>query len=1007
MDRHGRRNSRKKSPFFYCCLGTGVFLFAFATLFLDLLPTYGSGHGGHGGGGRRGGGGVGIGIGIGIVPRGDASRGVDFDKVERDLKGAAPSNATFDDDEASPRKVKTATKPLQEIVPSRKLIKARVPYLVELAMDIDQTLMELALTEPANAIKLYKNAAARAKSKGDAQAERDALQHLAHVYYVIGQFQNAAENYARVLGILQKLRNPEQEAIAARNLSAVLIASADYPEAGKYVVEALDVLGTSENNRAAAMTLNNAGVLEKRRGRFEKAEISYGEALKRYDRPDPIRLVTLNNLGTLYRTRGLFNEAVASFQTSLNEAKALGNPKAEAEALDQIGQTYAERGTYDKALESWQQAVEVLTRAGAPVDVLQKKIGDLYMDMGKVEEAKPYVTKADYDSSLGRLRLATSEPDAAKKYYEQLLSAAQKEANLDALFTAYTGLGKVYEAAGKYQEAEKAYAKALEVTEDIRSTLLLSERRNFFTQKVNGFLRSEPGKGLVRVMLKQKKLSQSIEPSESVRAREFSDFLFQKAEARYFDVPPEMLEKEMVVNDKVASLKIALGVIPKALDSERFTAVTNQIKSAETQKKSFVQELSTKHKDYVAVKYPKPVTLDTCAVGPNEYVLLFDVLGEDVGVRLIKGKKVIAGSVTPWPVAQLEEEIRTFRKPFEEAKLADFSPDLAASLYAKVLGDVLGQVPEGASITIIPDGLLALLPFEALVTGGKAQWKKGQWGDYPEGISFVGDRNPIIYYQSLTALTLARSLRQTPKSAGRVLVMADPVFQMADARLRETQPEIEVAQNEENRQVGLMAAIEEDSVGCFALNRLKGTEKLAKSLEQIYGSSCEVYTGLEATKGMFMQKLAPELTRYDAIVFATHGFAGNNIPGIMEPVLAFTMVPPGTDGFLTMNEVAGLKTNADIVALTACQTGVGVHMAGEGVLSMGRAFQCAGARSVAMSLWSVSEDCSVALMDEFFKRVKGGQARLAAWTDARAQVRKAGFEHPFFWAAFVLVGEAR
>jgi CHAT domain-containing protein len=328
-------------------------------------------------------------------------------------------------------------------------------------------------------------------------------------------------------------------------------------------------------------------------------------------------------------------------------------------------------------------------------------------------------------------------------------------------------------------------------------------------------------------------------------------------------------------------------------------------------------------------------------------------------------------------------------------------------LYNKVLGDAISQVPEGSPITIIPDGLLALLPFEALVTGGKAQWNKGSLGDYPEGLTFLGDRHPLIYYQSITALTLARAAKRSPKGPGRVLIMADPVFEMADARLQETRPEIKVVQRDQERQISLMAAMEEDSGGSFVLKRLEGTERLAKSLERLYGSSCEVYTGLDATKGRLMEKLASELTRYDAIVFATHGFAGNDIPGIMEPVLALTMVPPGTDGFLTMNEVAGLKTNADIVALTACQTGVGVHLAGEGVLSIGRSFQCAGARAVAMSLWSVSEDSSVALMDEFFKRLRAGKPRLEAWTEARAQVRKAGFEHPFYWASFVLVGEAR
>ncbi len=80
---------------------------------------------------------------------------------------------------------------------------------------------------------------------------------------------------------------------------------------------------------------------------------------------------------------------------------------------------------------------------------------------------------------------------------------------------------------------------------------------------MSGFARSAPAKGLVRVLLKQNKLHQSIQPGEATRARVFADFLFQKTEGARFGLPQEVLEKEMAVNDKVASLKIALGVIPK------------------------------------------------------------------------------------------------------------------------------------------------------------------------------------------------------------------------------------------------------------------------------------------------------------------------------------------------------------------------------------------------------------------------------------------------------------
>jgi CHAT domain-containing protein len=106
-----------------------------------------------------------------------------------------------------------------------------------------------------------------------------------------------------------------------------------------------------------------------------------------------------------------------------------------------------------------------------------------------------------------------------------------------------------------------------------------------------------------------------------------------------------------------------------------------------------------------------------------------------------------------------------------------------------------------------------------------------------------------------------------------------------------------------------------------------------------------------------------------------------------------------------MSDVMSLKMNADMVALTACQTGLGKELSGEGVMSMGRAFQYAGARSVLMSLWSVSEKSSTTLVENFFKNLKEGKGKLEALTLARKEIRKQGYEHPFYWASFTLVGE--
>lgn len=100
----------------------------------------------------------------------------------------------------------------------------------------------------------------------------------------------------------------------------------------------------------------------------------------------------------------------------------------------------------------------------------------------------------------------------------------------------------------------------------------------------------------------------------------------------------------------------------------------------------------------------------------------------------------------------------------------------------------------------------------------------------------------------------------------------------------------------------------------------------------------------------------------------------------------------------------GLKIPADLVALTACSTGLGRELTGEGVMNMGRAFQYAGARYILMSLWSVSEVTTVKLTERFFARLKEGQEPLDAVRGARADVRQDGYDHPYFWAPFILVG---
>jgi CHAT domain-containing protein len=113
----------------------------------------------------------------------------------------------------------------------------------------------------------------------------------------------------------------------------------------------------------------------------------------------------------------------------------------------------------------------------------------------------------------------------------------------------------------------------------------------------------------------------------------------------------------------------------------------------------------------------------------------------------------------------------------------------------------------------------------------------------------------------------------------------------------------------------------------------------------------------------------------------------------------------GVDGYLTMSEVMGLKMPTELVATIACETGLGSAVGGEGVMNLGRAFQYAGARSVLTSLWGVEDESSNILGERLFAGMKQGRDKDVSLLEARRTLRDKGYEHPFYWAPFILVGE--
>ena len=675
-----------------------------------------------------------------------------------------------------------------------------------------------------------------------------------------------------------------------------------------------------------------------------------------------------------------------------------------------MGAVYAQQGRYSDAIKFTEQYLAIEKKIGVPTKGTIDLIANYYIDMGDMLKAEPLIKETGYNSTMGRFSLLKSDYSSAITHYTRDAEWTEKTGNADSLFRSYTGLGRAYEGMENYPKAEEFYSKAIKVTEEIRSSLLPSERKNFFEVKIEGFQRSDPAKGLTRVMMKLNRSDGSIESSELTRARSFSEHLAESSSTGSTGIPGNVMEKELSLVNRVAALKKELGKVDRQKQSSRYDVLSGEVRESERDLNAFVEDLWKRYPSYAAVKYPRPVTLKDCGLKPDEFAVIFDASNEGVGVKLIHNKEIKQTFYIKWPLEEMEKDIKKLREPMEQLRFRAFDIDLASKLYRRLLQTALMEVPKGAPLIIIPDGILATLPFEALVTGGKATWTRSsldgypdEFKDYPENITFLGEEHPISYYQSISALTLARSLGKRDKPSNKTLVLADPVFSIKDARSQEASP-IKMGEAEKNQNIETMRAIE-DNPGQFSLKRLPRTLLLARDLEKIYGSDCMALTGLKANKSDFMSKVAPKLDTFRNVIFATHGVMSTKIPGLMEPFLALTMAPPGTDGFLKMSDILSLKMNADVVALTACQTGLGKDLSGEGVMSMGRAFQYAGAKSVLMTLWEVEEASAIKLTEKFFQYRKDGKSKLDALQSAREDIKKEGYRHPYFWSGFILVGE--
>jgi CHAT domain-containing protein len=172
--------------------------------------------------------------------------------------------------------------------------------------------------------------------------------------------------------------------------------------------------------------------------------------------------------------------------------------------------------------------------------------------------------------------------------------------------------------------------------------------------------------------------------------------------------------------------------------------------------------------------------------------------------------------------------------------------------------------------------------------------------------------------------------------------------------------------------------------------------------EKLFGRKSRAYFEQEASEKNIK---SPATAGYRYLHFATHGFVNEKNPKLSGLILEQDE-RSNEDGILHLGEIYNLKLNADLVVLSACETGLGQVAKGEGIIGLTRGFLYAGASNLLVSLWQVSDATTADLMVDFYDKMLGGMSKSEALREAKLQMirRHPEYAKPYYWAPFILVG---
>ncbi len=808
-------------------------------------------------------------------------------------------------------------------------------------------------------------------------------------------------SYEQAVSLSRQINNPSFLCKCMRQMSLVYWDLKLYQKYYGLCIEALEIAKSANNGRELSYLLNNIG------NYFWKVD-NYSKALKYYEESLPLALSSnnmtlysycLNNIGVVYIDIGNFDKALDYCLRALNNDKSAGDKGAIVIDLINIGVIYRRRALVSYSKDEFNNAIRYLLDCLLLAEQIGDKsnslialnnLGTIYSDLNDFVLARSYFNKALYYAdmlgdkenrsmvinNLGIIELNMGNFMASTEYFQKAIDIAQQVGTGQVLWEAYFELGNSYAKQKRHIEAFNAYKASIAIIENIRSGIVSEEYKASF---MGSDKRLDAYYNVINLLL----LMNGTEKNQGLDREAFN--YVERAKARAFLDTLELSEidfKDSADFRLINQEKALLGEVSKAytkllntgLSDEERDSFEKKIKFYEEELEKLKQVIREANPTYANLRYPKIITYDSVQreITKSDTTIIVFALGKDTSVAFA----ITKGRLTSYPLpprAEIQRRVSEYRKLISDSNSIDFRPGY--ELFRVLLKPGLNSHTK--KLVIIPDDILHLLPFEALITE-------------PSSNHWVIENYALSYAPSLSSLKYLMDRRSIGRKHKKdLLAFGDPYY----------------GPFEETPANPLAGTAHDFFPSSSAhVNRLIYSGPEVKNLVSLFGKSrIDVYLRQAATEEAL--KIAP-LIDYRIIHFASHAFIDDKKPARSAILLSLDQ-DPIEDGLLQTREIFNLKIAADLVVLSACQTGLGQFIRGEGIEGLNRAFFYAGASSVLISLWSVNDQATSRLMQYFYSHIKDADTASQSLRLAKLEmIRSKTASHPFYWAGFIITGDA-